>query len=221
MKRYIFTLVVLISLSCKKAESEPVGLTFYFENTQPLNDTELTIIPSKFRGLFMNSDSIFINIKENIILKEYDYKFRIHKSELDSLNENFVIKGNKYISKINRDLFDVRYLKDSIEFSNKKIDTFFLFSNTQKAKRFDGKLILNYKDSVFWTIKDLRVEKNKLKIQYIYSEDDLIRIDSITKLKSKMIDSTSFVIKSSRNEFKRILNLKNLGEIREYEKIKK
>jgi hypothetical protein len=98
---------------------------------------------------------------------------------------------------------------------------FSCFSNTQKAKRFDGKLILNYKDSDFWTIKDLRVEKNKLKIQYIYSEVDLIRIDSITKLKSKMIDSTTFVIKPSRNEFKRILNLKNLGEITEYEKIKK
>jgi hypothetical protein len=119
--------VVLISLSCKRAESEPIGLAFYFEKPQPLNDAELTTIPSKFRGRFMNSDSIFINIKENIILKEYDYKFRIHKSELDSINENFVIKGNKYISKINRDLFDVRYLKDSIEFLNKKNDTFFLF----------------------------------------------------------------------------------------------
>ncbi len=31
-----------------------------------------------------------------------------------------------------------RLLRDSVEFLNKQIDTFFVFSNNQKAKRFDG-----------------------------------------------------------------------------------
>jgi hypothetical protein len=65
------------------------------------------------------------------------------------------------------------------------------------------------------------LEKNSLKIKYIYSKEDLKRIDSLTKVKSTMIDSSSFIIKPSRNEFKRILNLKKLGGEFEYRKVSK
>ncbi len=116
-------------------------------------------------------------------------------------------------------VFDYRQLKDSIEFSNKRIDTFFIFSDSQKAKRFDGKLVLNYKDSIYWTVKSISLEKNIFKIKYIYSEEDLKRMDSLTKVKSTMRDSSTFIIKPTRNEFKRILNLKNLGFIREFKKV--
>ena len=43
----------------------------------------------------------------------------------------------------------------------------------------------------------------------------------MTKVKSTMIDSSSFIIKPSRNEFKRILNLKKLGGEFEYRKVSK
>ena len=54
----------------------------------------------------------------------------------------------------------------------------------------------------------------------MYSEEDLKRIDSVTKIKSAMIDSTLFILKPSRNEFKRILNIKDLGETAAYKKVK-
>jgi hypothetical protein len=220
MKKYILVLALLIFLSCKKAEpAEPAGLSFYFEKTQPINDAELSKIPNKFQGLFMNSDSLYLNIKDDIILKEYYNKFRFPKSEFDSIKLNFDKVGDKYISKFNKDIYEAKYLKDSIEFSNKQIDTFFIFSPTQKAKRFDGKLVLNYKDSIYWKVKSLRLEKNNLKIKFIYSEQDLKRIDSLTKVKSTMVDSSSFIIRPSRNEFKRILNLKKLGGEFEYSKV--
>ena len=221
MKKYILVLGLLAFLSCKRAEEAPSGLSFYFENPQPINDAELSKIPTKFQGLFMNSDSIYLNIKDNIILKESYDKFRFHKNEFDSIKLNFDKVGDKYISKFNKDVYEAKYLKDSIEFSNKQIDTFFMFSNTQKAKRFDGQLVLNYKDSIYWKVKPIRLEKNMLTIKYIYSEEDLKRIDSLTNVKSTMLDSSSFIIKPSRNEFKRILNLKHLGSDIEYKKILK
>jgi hypothetical protein len=89
----------------------------------------------------------------------------------------------------------------------------------QKAKRFDGQLVLNYKDSIYWKVKSIRLEKNMLKIKYIYSEEDLKRIDSLTKVKSTMIDSSSFIIRPSRNEFKHILNLKKVGEELGFKKV--
>jgi len=219
MKKYILLLGLLAFLSCKKAV--PAGLDFYFENPQPINDAELSKIPNKFQGLFMSSDSVFLTIKENIILEESFYKFKFPLKDMDSLKSEFVFSKGKCISKDKKEVYDYRQLKDSIEFLHKRIDTFFMLSNTQKAKRFDGKLVLNYKDSIYWTIKSIRLENNSLKIKYIYSEEDLKRLDSLTKVKSTMIDSSSFIIKPSRNEFKRILNLKHLGSDIEYKKILK
>lgn len=220
MRKYFLVMGLFVFFSCKKIEAEPFGINFYFENPQPINDSELSKIPNKFHGLFMNSDSVYVNIQEDIILKEYYNKFRFHQKDLDSIKGDFDKIGNKYISKLNKEIYEAKYFKDSIEFSNKQTDTFFVFSNSQKAKRFDGQLILNYRDSIYWTVKSIRLEKNILKIKYIYSELDLKRIDSITKVKSTMIDSSSFIIKSSRNEFKRILNFKKLGEELMYKKVR-
>lgn len=218
MKKYFLIIVLLLVFSCKKSE-EPAGLNFYFEKTQPINNSELAKFPNKFQGLFMNSDSVFLNIKDNIILKEYYNKFRFHKTKLDSIKDGFVLVGNQYISKLDKEVYVYKRIGDSIEFSNKRIDTFFIFTNTQKAKRFDGHLVLNYKDSIFWKIKLINLDKNILKINYINSDDDLKRIDSITKVKSTMIDSSSFIINPSRREFKNIINIKYLGEEVQYHKI--
>lgn len=221
MKKYFLVLILLLVIaSCKKAEAPAdEGFNLFFENPQPINDSELSKIPNKFRGLFIDSDSNYINIKENLILNEYYNKFKIHKNMLDSLKNEFDFVGNQYIFKFNNYAYDYRYLGDSIELSNKQIDTFFIFSNTEKAKRFNGQLVLNFKDSIFWKVKSLRLEKNALKITYLYSNDDLRRMDSITKIKSAAIDTASFISKPSRNEFKRILNLKNIGYQGNYNRV--
>ncbi|MBF4469960.1 hypothetical protein [Flavobacterium sp. HJJ] len=221
MKVCFLFLGFLFLVACKRADAPAEeGFAMRFENPQPINDSELSKIPNKFRGLFMDSDSVYFNITDKMIFQEYYNKSRFHKKELDSIKVFFDLKGDQYISKLNNDVYDYRYIGDSIEFSNKQIDTFFIFSDTQKAKRIDGELVLNYKDSIYWKIKTINVEKNILKIKYIYSEEDFKRMDSLTKIKSTMIDSTLFILKPSRNEFKRILNLKNFGKIREYKKVK-
>lgn len=222
MKKYFLIIGLLFIVSCKRADepAEEVGFAIRFEKPQPINDSELSKIPNKFRGLFMSSDSIYINVKENIILTESYYKYRFHKKEMDSIKVFFDLKGNQYGSKLNDEVYDYRFIGDSIEFSNKQIDTFFVFSDKQKAKRINGELVLNYKDSIYWKIKAFSLEKNILKIKYIYSEEDLKRMDSLTKIKSTMIDSILFILKPSRNEFKRVLNLKNFGETIEYKKVK-
>jgi hypothetical protein len=213
MKKYFLFLGLLFIVSCKKADAPYAGFYMCFENPQPINDSELSNIPNKFRGNFMNSDSIYINVKENIILEESYNKFRIHKKDLDSLKEFFSYPNSKF------ELSSKIIKGDSLEIIKKDIDTFFVFSNTQKAKRIDGQLVLNYKDSIFWKVKVISIERNTLKIKYIYSEEDLKRMDSLTKIKSTMIDSSLFLLKPSRNEFKRIINLKRFGEEHSYKKI--
>lgn len=220
MRKYFLVLGLVFMVSCKRVE-EPAGLNFYFENPQPIMDSELIRFPIKFQGLFMNSDSVFLNIKENVILKESFYKLKFHNKDMDSLKNEFEYSNGKYILKSTNEVFDYRQLKDSIELSAKEIDTFFIFSNSQKAKRISGHLVLNTQDSIYWRIKLVNLEKDILKIKYIYSEDDLKRLDSLTKVKSKMIDSSCYILKPSRREFKSILDLKHLGEDKKYKKVPK
>lgn len=74
----IFVLITILN-SCKKADAAVVEvcdgcLTFYFENPQPFNDSELREFPSKFKGLYMNSDSAFLRIDDDRIYREFFFK---------------------------------------------------------------------------------------------------------------------------------------------------
>ena len=209
MKFYFYLPVLCLSIiSCKDLAAEaPISENnYYFENPQPINDSELSKIPNKFEGVFMNSDSVFLNFKENMILREILFRFKINKVDLDSLKKA-------------HEIYNYRMLKDSIEILVKEIDTIFIFSNSQKAKRINGHLILNEKDSIFWKVKMLSLDKNILTIRCISSDMDLKKIDSISKIKSKKIDSTSYIINPSRSEFKKILDLKNLEYKQEFKKL--
>ncbi|WP_395053650.1 hypothetical protein [Flavobacterium sp.] len=224
MKKITLLIVVIITvISCKEfnSESEPFGNNFYFENPQPINDSELSSIPNKFQGVYINSDSTYLNINKNLIFTESKTKFMCHKTKLDSLKQDFYFENGKYISKDTKDVFDCKKIGDSVELSYKDIDTLFIFSKTQKAKRINGNLTLNEKDSIFWKIKLISLSKNQLTIKYFYSDNDLKRMDSITKIPSKMIDSLSFVISPSRTEFKKFSEVKDFGFDSKFTKVKK
>ena len=217
----MLSIIYLLFSSCKKAEDFPVGYNFYFENPQPINDSELNSIPNKFLGVYVNSDSTYLNITDNIIFSESETKFRFHKNELDSLKQYFDIENDDYISKDNRKIFKSKKTGDSIEFVSKNRDTIFILSDFQKVKRVNGHLVLNQKESIYWKVKLINLNKNKLIIKQLYSDDDLKRMDSITKIHSKMIDSASFVIAPKRSEFIKFFKLKEFGYNQEYLKISK
>lgn len=209
-------------LSCKHSETEaiPDGNNFYFENPQPINDSELSFFPNKFKGIYMSEDSLFLNITNNIIFSETVYKFRFHKTQLDSLNEYFDVVDGKHVSKDKKEIFNSKKVGDSIEFASKNIDTIFKFSDSQKAKRINGDLILNEKDSIYWKVKLISLNKNTLTIKQLYSDDDLKTMDSLTKINSKKIDSLTYIISPSRSEFKKFSKIKNFGYDSKFVKIK-
>lgn len=93
MKKIILIIALLIvSTACRKADAAatcPGCFTFYFENPQPINDSELNGFPSKFKGLYMNSDSTFLRIEEDRVLREYFYKFKVHRQKMDSLKSEY------------------------------------------------------------------------------------------------------------------------------------
>lgn len=224
MKKIILLVTVICALySCKEVNLEmelPDGNTYYFENPQPINDSELKSIPTKFHGLYMNSDSVYININRNVITVDLFSKYKIPNTDLDSLKVDFDISNNEIISKKEKVKFSFRKLKDSIEVVNKDTDTIFNFSDSQKMKRINGNLVISKKDSIYWKIKLLTFNENSLVLKQLYAEEDLKKMDSITKIKAKKIDSITFIITPTRAEFKQFFKLKDFGHDIEFKRIK-
>lgn len=223
MKKYLILLItILFFASCKERAAEhPIGNTYYYQEPQPINDSELNSIPNKFIGLYVNDDSTYLNVSRKLITNESFFKFRIHKNSLDSLSKELIKVNGKYKFKNETTFLEDKIIGDSIEFSQKQIDTFFIFSDKQKVKRINGKLVLSEKDSIYWQTKLVYLGKNELVIKYLYSDDDLRKMDSITKIKSKQLDSTTYLISPSRSEFKRFFEIKNFGYKSKYKKISK
>lgn len=221
MKKGALILGILIALSsCKKGSAVPTdAFALYFEAPQPVNDSELDRFPAKFRGLYIDNDSTFLRIDENVIRLESCNEFIIHKNELDSLKEEFDIIDGRLIAKYTKQKYDLIKKGDSIKLIEKYIDTLFRFSYYNKTKRIDGKLVLSKRDSIFWTVRILSIENNVLRINNVLLMDDLKKIDSITAIKSQMLDSTSFVVKPTRREFKSLLKLKNFGYEQQFKKV--
>jgi hypothetical protein len=222
-KKIIVFIIITVFASCKKADRPECGncLDFYFEHPQPENDSELDRFPSKFKGIYMDKDSIYLRIEEDKILEEYFVKFRVHKQKIDSLKSEYDLIDGKLITKDTKYKYDISRKGDSIELVQKIIDTLFRLSYNQKAKRINGQLVLSTRDSVFWKIKTVSLENNILIIKEIYLQEDLRKLDSVTLIKGKMLDSLSYLIKPKRREFKNILKIKNFGTDKEYKKVSK
>ncbi len=204
MKKIVSFLLIACMFSCKEVV---IGNDLYFEDTQPANDSDLKMIPNKFLGLYKDEDSVFLKIDKNLIIKYRFGKGRIHKTELDSLKEECYLINKKLVDKKTKAVFEMKKIGDSIELSNKEIDTIFQFSDVQKAKRSNGNLILNFKNDDYWQVNILSLENKILKFKYL-SVDDLPSIDSIIAIKSTMIDSSMYLLKPSKKEFKKILKQK-------------
>ena len=208
-------------LSCKQSETVPFGKNFYFKSPQPTSDSELISIPNKFQVTYINSDSLYLNISDNAIFYETETKFRFHQNQIDSLKEYFDLVEGKYILKDKKEIFSYKKAGDSIEFATKNIDTIFKFLDSQKAKRTNGYLVLNQRDSIFWKVKWISLNIKILTIKQLYSDGDFRKIDSITKNQSKKIDSMSFIINPSRREFSKFFKLKHFGFDQIFRKISK
>ncbi len=217
MRTFFVLLAALLFLSCKD-KSAPQH-SFYFENPQPVNDSELSRFPDRFLGRFMASDSSFMVVSKTTILSESYLKFRIHKLSLDTLKDVVVYKNKTIKNLETNDLYDVIQRGDSLELTQKDIDTLFLFSDLQKAKRLGNDLVLNTKDSIFWKTEWLSLKDKALQWHYFASDNDIHTIDSIIKVKPKLIDSSYYLIKPTKSEFKKIIRHKSLGELKEFKKV--
>lgn len=216
-KLFCIVFLAFFVTSCKDIALSEMTIC-YFRSPQPVNDSEISKIPNKFIGKYISKDSLYLNVEHNLITTQSFFRVKFHKNEIDSLKKEFCFSSGKWINKRSKAMFDHKEIGDSLELSTKEIDTFFIFSNSSKAKKINGKLVLNEKDSIFWRTKWISLQKNNLLIHSISTSEDIINMDSITKNKSIMIDSSTFILNPSRIEFKRFLEMKKNESVIEFKK---
>jgi hypothetical protein len=219
MKNLFLLFTIICLFSCKEKQAEIFGNEFYFSSPQPINDSELNKFPNKFVGLYMDSDSLLLAITKELMFYESSRKFRIHNSDWDSIKTDFDFVNDKYILKNTNQVYEFKRNGDSLDFLSIQRDTFFTFSNDKKVKRINNNLIINQRDSTYWEIKIYTLKDDVLTVKQLYSDTDLRKMDSITKIKSKMIDSTTFLISPSKNEFNKFLKFNDFGYDRTFKKI--
>ncbi len=118
------------------------------------------------------------------------------------------------------EIFNVTAKKDSLIMTGILRDTIFKFSATQKAKRINGNVVLSTKDSIFWKVNIVSLQKDSLKIKHLSTRDDYIAIQPLVKNLKASTDTLFININPTRAEFRKILKLKKFGWEKGYSKIK-
>lgn len=213
-KCFVFILSGLLFISCK--ENAITGETeFLFDDPQPINDSELSSIPVKFRGEYEKGNGKMLHITDSTIFQDQTVAY--HKSGIDSIG---TLKNGKFTARDNHETLYAEQKGDSVYFKGIFRDTIFSFSPIQRAKRVNGQLVLSYKDSVSWHIKIVAFEKDSLKIKSLMTREDYIKIQPLIKNSTTNSDTTIVNMKPTRKEFTKILKLKDFSHEMKFKKMK-
>jgi hypothetical protein len=154
VKKYLYFGFIFLCgfTSCKNTID---STNYYFDEPQPVNDSELKSFPSKFRGIYAEDDDTTLYISDNNITKQYLVKTVIAESELDSIKEKHTFENGKLT--IKTQIYDVVKKNDSLYLSAIITDTIFKLSPTEKIKRINGFIVLSAKDSLYWKTSALYI----------------------------------------------------------------
>ncbi|QBZ98716.1 hypothetical protein [Flavobacterium sangjuense] len=209
----LFTLFI----SCKQADAVPYyGIDFLFKAPQPIDDREVNHLPNRFIGNYTNQDSTNLIIENKTVYYKWKTKNNISFSEFDSIKDSLRILENRIY--FDDKFVEFRKLKDSVEITDVNYDTIFSISDFQKVKRIKNSIVFSTKDSIYWKMKILTLDNNRLTIKTLVSDEDLKRMDSLSKIKAQKLDSTKIIVQLSKKEFKKMLTLKRFGYDQNFKK---
>ena len=205
--------------SCKQADAFATdGTDFSFNEQQPVNDSKISYFPRSIIGNYIDNDSTYLVVTNKQFIYKWIRKSYLSFEDLEKLKDSSRIVGNR-IYYLKDKFCEFRKLQDSIEIVSTDYDTIFSISENQTAKKIKSSIVLNSKDSIFWKIKLVSFDKNILTLKSLATDEDLVRIDSLSKTKVQKIDSTRNIIQLTRKEFKNMLKLKKFGYDQTFKKI--
>ncbi len=209
MKRRVVIFVLLIFvLGC--------GPYIWFKVPQPEEGKNLKMFSESVIGKYQSAkDTLIIRIEKDQIIREYRENMIMSKVEFreevgDTISEDtsFAFADNWQIT--------IKSYRDSVKVFSKKDEELFKISETQILRQYKGYFFLNKKDTNdYWKVKILKLEGDTLEYDYILTEEDLKKIENITKVETytdTTEESTVYYLKPSKRELRKILRKRSQGE---------
>jgi len=212
MKKYIAIASLISLVACKKYEN--LETEYYFHEPQPVNDSELKDLPSKYVNRYVDAYGDTLVIEPTSIYYRYYNIGAISKDSLAGKEGEFIASATKIESSPGLEAKKIKEDKDSVYIGYLRYDTLFRFSDAQKAKRMNGQLVLNTKDSIFWKIRLLTLKGDSLHIRYLSEKEDYSKLQALVKDIKSNSDTTLVQLKPTRREFKKITKLKLYGDMK-------
>lgn len=213
--KVLFVGAFFVLVSCKESSMmEEYGVRFYFNEAQPVNDSDLKSFPVKYRGIYATTDEVReLHIDEKDIYYKYFLNGEITKSELETLTDSIIYKNGKLtvISPDESIVYDTEEKGDTIFFHKQIMDTVFSLSKRQIAKRFKGQLVLSEKDSVYWSARILSIHNDTLFWKYFKDKSDFKKLKALVNDIRTDEDTLKVYLNPSRKEFVKILSLEPSG----------
>ena len=189
-----------------------------FTEPMPPDEKSLTAIPKRYRGDYVSKDgSEYLHIKKEMIVQEYDYDVRIHRDSLtywDSLAGDTL--WDKYHGGYRTVSIDSSgYLSYHVNYE--KI-MFAIWPTTGVAKKFKGRLFLNYTycDSL-WTVEQVQLKKGVLTINDISSAEEFEALNEAVENDS---DTIAASYSPTKKQFKQFVQADGFRYGEEYYRVK-
>ena len=197
MKRLklISTFIILTSLS---ACEPPVT----FNEPQPTDTENLSKFPKRLHGQYCSlADNSTLSISEKLILRTYDYDYKVHPNQLDSTSR---LLGDTIIDLTTNEKTVVKRDGDSLITHIHYIDTLFQMDYDNVVRKFKGYYFLNTRyDKTSWEVKKIQLVKGQLVISSISTKEDIENLKEITETATDTIPPYKFT--ATKKQFKKFI----------------
>ena len=193
--RIISAIIILTSLiACD-------GPLATFSDPQPIEIDNLTKIPKRLQGQYLNlTDNSKLIIDDQQIQRIYDFDIKGHRNQLDS---NTRIFGDTLIDLETKKKSLVKFDGDSVIIHQHQIDTLFHFDNDNVIRKFKGYYFVSTRyDKENWEVQKLQLSKGQLVMSSISTKLDIDNLKAITETTQDTISPYKFqMTKKQFNEF--------------------
>ncbi len=231
-------LLILIAIICIASECNEKYI--HFENPVPENINNVSSFHTNFQGNyyrvsknfeeFLQADSVYLIIKDKIIIQENVLIEKFAKADFDTM-KNLEIRGDLIYDLENNDATGYPFFieNDSLVVKYKMTDTIFYLGDNNPARFYKKSLFLNKKINQYYEVSKMKVDgKNEL-LYYDHIQDSLDtkilqKITTLQEVKSGSDSSGNdkiegYIVNLSKKELKKFLKMGGFTKNETYKKM--
>ena len=217
MKYSVICTLLLLVGSCEDSVT--------FEQPQPINQPDLSSIPTKLQGsYFSKDDSTYLTITEVSIIDWADMVLNTLTDSLDDLeiDSSQIVSQTRERTILQDDQYklDIKIRGDSAFVSLFYRDTIFEISQEHVLRRFKGHYFLNYEQPTDWKVRLLRMKGGKLSFSKVRKPEDIADLEQITEveeIRSEDGKVKGYKLNPSKRELRKLMR-KSFSETKVYKR---